>query len=175
VGQRGKPSPPRDAGALRSARALLEVSADADVAELTRAYWRQARRLHPDRSSDPQATQQFQALHDAYRLILDAAPDTALDTTPDSALHSPPQPGDQQSAHGQSTEPTGTPGTMAGTTQATHRSRHGRTRPPQPATPPPFTSAGSGWADGVWVVAGPVHVWPPRGPGMARTHLEGCP
>ena len=100
-----------DAGALRRARAVLEVAADADVSELTRAYWRQARRLHPDRSSDPDANQQFQALHDAYRLALDMVPDATLRQAPHPSGESPGQ---------------GEPGVN----------------------------------EGVWVVAGPVHVQP---------------
>jgi hypothetical protein len=163
VGGPTRRRPTGDAGALRRARALPEVPADADDVELTRAYWRQARRLHPDRSSDPQATQQFQALHDAYRLILDAAPD--------AARHPPPRPSNQE-ATGESTATV----RMAGTTQVAHdRSRRGRTRPPQPATPPVSAPGLSGSGDGVWVVAGPVHVRAPLRPDAARTDQEGSP
>ncbi|WP_459986330.1 DnaJ domain-containing protein [Nocardioides sp. AN3] len=58
---------------LRDARGLLGVAADADPAELARAYRRQARRLHPDISLESDATEQFRALQAAYRLALDAA------------------------------------------------------------------------------------------------------
>lgn len=146
-----------DAGALRSARALLEVAADADVSELTRAYWRQARRLHPDRSSDPEATQQFQALHDAYRLV--------LDTAPDAAIHSPQQPSHESPGRGEPTGTTGTPGPPVGSTQVDRDpSSRGWTIPTNP-----------GLNEGVWVVAGPVHVLPPPRPDTAKNPQEGRP
>src|SRR4051794_10725315 len=62
-----------EVGAVRSARALLGVTADADAPELTRAYRRLARSLHPDLSTDPEATYLFQGLDAAYRLALDSA------------------------------------------------------------------------------------------------------
>lgn len=154
-----------DAEALHSARALLEVSADADVAELARAYWRQARRMHPDLSTDPQATQQFQALNDAYRLILDAAP---------AAIRSPTQPSHESHEHGDPTEPkeptepmraAGRPGMTVGTTRVDRNpSSRGWTIPTTP-----------GLNEGVWVVAGPVHVLPPPRPDTAKNPQEGRP
>ena len=69
---RSAPHPAARVAELGSARALLGVRADADVAELTRAYRRRARTLHPDRNPDPEATQRFQALNSAYRLMVDA-------------------------------------------------------------------------------------------------------
>jgi len=71
----GHQDPQSDLRTVRTARALLGVTADADAPELTRAYWRQARRLHPDLSTDPDATEQFRSLHAAYRLALQAAAD----------------------------------------------------------------------------------------------------
>lgn len=118
-------------GALRSARELLGVTADAEVRDVTRAYRRRARGLHPDRSADPEATQQFQALHAAYRLALAAA----LASTP--------------------------PGTPPGTSRG---------------TPPDTAQATDAPADdGVWVVAGPVHVQPPRHAPTSRSPSEGRP
>jgi hypothetical protein len=113
--------------ALRGARELLGVTEDADVPDLTRAYRRQALGLHPDRSSDPEATQQFQALHAAYRLALDAA------------LHAP--------------APAAPP-----------RAHDG---------PSPHAPRSSAPDDGVWVVAGPVHVQPPRHTDITSSPREG--
>ena len=70
---------------LRAARELLGVTADAVPAQLARAYRRQARRLHPDISREPDATERFWALQAAYHLALDAAPadpPTTQATTP---------------------------------------------------------------------------------------------
>ena len=154
--------PAGDAGALRRAHALLEVSADVDVAELTRAYWRQARRLHPDRSVDPQATQQFQALHDAYRLILDASLERALHAS-----------GDQQSRHGKSSQTVGT--SAGGNRISRDPPSRDQTRPGQPSVtgPAAVDAAGPALPDGLWVVAGPVHVQPPRRPDTTRSPWEG--
>jgi hypothetical protein len=58
---------------VRSARKLLGVAAGADPTQIARAYRRLARRLHPDLSLDPDATERFWALQAAYRLALDAA------------------------------------------------------------------------------------------------------
>jgi DnaJ-like protein len=73
MGRAGKQPESPEMRAVRGAHELLGVGADADATELTRAYWRQARRLHPDLSSDPRATDQFRALHAAYQLALQAA------------------------------------------------------------------------------------------------------
>lgn len=69
---------------LRAARELLGVTADAVPAQLARAYRRQARRLHPDISREPDATERFWALQAAYHLALDAAP-AEPPTTPAAA------------------------------------------------------------------------------------------
>ena len=58
---------------LRRAHELLGVSAQADAAQIARAYRRQARRLHPDVSVEPDATEQFSALEAAYRVAVRAA------------------------------------------------------------------------------------------------------
>ena len=113
-----------DSRAERTARELLGVTADAQASELTRAYRRQARNLHPDLSRDPAATERFRALRAAYELALRAA------------LASQP-----------------------------HR------EDPRPATAPGTRQASPG--HGVWVVAGPVHVDPPRRPDPMRTPSKG--
>jgi hypothetical protein len=64
---------------VRAARDLLGVAADADPAQLARAYRRRARRLHPDISLEPDATERFWALQAAYHLALEAAPGAAPD------------------------------------------------------------------------------------------------
>lgn len=56
-----------------SARELLGVAADADAAELGRAYRRRAGRIHPDVSLEPDATEQFRILRAAYQVALSAA------------------------------------------------------------------------------------------------------
>ena len=58
---------------LRRAHELLGVPAHADAAHIARAYRRQARRLHPDVSVEPDATEQFWALQAAYRVAVGAA------------------------------------------------------------------------------------------------------
>jgi hypothetical protein len=121
------------------------VSVDTDVTDLTRAYWRRARALHPDRSSDPEATQQFQALHAAYRLLVEAA------------LQSP--------AAAVAPARAGT-GDHESTDRASSRSR-------QPS-PIRVTRRPDAADDGVWVVAGPVHVHPASQPSTTpRTRAEG--
>ncbi|HEY3527722.1 MAG TPA: DnaJ domain-containing protein [Nocardioides sp.] len=72
-----RPSDP----SLRVARDLLGVSADADRGQLGRAFRRHARRLHPDISLEPDATERFVALQAAYRLALDAAEHDSPDDT----------------------------------------------------------------------------------------------
>jgi hypothetical protein len=133
----GEAQPTAQAAALRSARALLGVTADVDATELTRAYWRRARCLHPDLSADPEATEQFRALHAAYRLALEAALD-------------PPSPATASSPAPVRPTPRSTAVTVS----------------PSAAVPPSY--------DGVWVVAGPVQVRPPR-PADASGPRDGGP
>jgi len=155
MGETGKTRQVR--GALRGARELLGVTAKADVGELTRAYRRAARGLHPDLSSDPEATQQFQALLTAYQLALQAAlQDQAPATDPGSEANGP----------GPHHEPNPDIGASA----------------PTRARVTLGTDAGartSAWGDGVWVVAGPVHVEPARHPDLhtdtTRDRWEGRP
>jgi hypothetical protein len=59
---------------------LLGVSAHASSADITRAYRRLARALHPgSRPSDPAAADQFRALALAYELLSDPARRAAYD------------------------------------------------------------------------------------------------
>lgn len=52
--------------------ALLEVSVDASVQEIRRAYRQQAKRHHPDtHPGDGQAEQQFKAVKEAYEVLID--------------------------------------------------------------------------------------------------------
>jgi hypothetical protein len=66
------PDPTSAEGPVRSARLLLGVTADADAAEVARAYRRQARHVHPDVSLEPDAASRFDALHVAYQVALAA-------------------------------------------------------------------------------------------------------
>jgi DnaJ-like protein len=142
--------PPPEQPTVRSARQLLGVAAEADASELTRAYWRQARRLHPDLSSDPEATEQFRALHAAYRLALLAAPD-AGSSRPSPPLR-PPSPGPlTPTSAGQPGPPRGRPGWGAS------------------------VSAAASPDNGVWVVAGPVHVHTATRPCQGNHPREGRP
>ena len=159
----------RRVAALRSARALLGVPADAGVPELTRAYWRHARALHPDRNSDPEATQQFQALHAAYRLTVDAVlqsrPAVAVPpSVPPATRGARPITGDPESTHRSST-------------RSQPSSPIHVTRGPDASTasfgPRPFRPVVSTTDDGVWVMAGPVHVQPPRQPDTTTRNPAG--
>jgi hypothetical protein len=58
---------------VREARELIGVAASADAAQVSRAYRRRARHLHPDLNIEPDATEQFCALQAAYRVALAAA------------------------------------------------------------------------------------------------------
>jgi hypothetical protein len=64
------------------ARRMLGVTADADPAQLARAYRRQARRLHPDLSREPDATEQFWRLQAAYHVALAVARNDATPAEP---------------------------------------------------------------------------------------------
>ncbi|MBO0845361.1 MAG: DnaJ domain-containing protein [Nocardioides sp.] len=123
-------------GSVRAARALLGVTADADPPQVARAYRRQARHLHPDISLEPDATERFWALQAAYHLALDAAQPNA----PQAPAAPPPV-----AARVEHRDPT----VVLDTTQ---------TRGVPVSTDP-------GRRHGAWVVAGPVHVRPPRRPG----------
>lgn len=122
---------------LRAARDLLGVSADADRAQLVRAFRRQARRLHPDISLEPDATQRFGALQAAYRLTLDAAELDPPDETPVASAKS-------------------------GATQVEHRDPTVRLDTTLADGVPAARNGGPRRV--AWLVAGPVHVRPPDGP-----------
>ena len=59
--------------------ALLDVSQDATDEQIRAAYFRQARLLHPDRNKAPNAGAQFNAAHDAYKLLSNPRQRFALD------------------------------------------------------------------------------------------------
>jgi hypothetical protein len=144
-------------GALRGAWELLGVTAEADVRELTQAYRRVARDLHPDLSSDPEATQQFQALLTAYHLALEAAlRDKAPATDLASAVN------DSGPRHEPNADIGASPPTRDRVTLGTDAGAQMSAR-----------------SDGVWVVAGPVHVEPARHPEQhtdtTRDRWEGRP
>jgi hypothetical protein len=145
----GKQEEPPEVRAVRRARELLGVAQEAGAPELTRAYWRQARRLHPDLSPDPEATEQFQALHAAYQLAL-------------HALQKPPSAPSLQRQH-QSPGP------------AEPRRSGGRT--PWGGTPGWLSTAtAAGNPDnGVWIVAGPVQVQADTRLGPTKVPQEGRP
>src|SRR4051794_25167613 len=113
---------------VRRARALLGVAPDADAPALSRAYRRLARRLHPDLSADPEASERFRALHAAYQLALDS-----LLRAPLSASLTP----REQTDAGPAAAPGG-PWARAASEWA--------------------AVAGTRSDDGVWVVAGPVRI-----------------
>jgi hypothetical protein len=52
---------------------VLGVDAGADAAEVSRAFRRRARLLHPDVDLRPEAVARFQALRAAYEVVRDAA------------------------------------------------------------------------------------------------------
>ena len=119
---------------VRAARKLLGVAPDADSAQLTRAYRSLARRLHPDVSVEPDATERFSALQAAYHLALDAA-----------RPHDPPA--------------TATPGATVAPAPADRRDRtvalDTTLLSGTPASPHSHVHV-------PWLVAGPVRVQPPR-------------
>ena len=49
---------------------ILGVEPDAGVTELKRAYRRQAMRWHPDRNTDPAATERFKQIRAAYEHLI---------------------------------------------------------------------------------------------------------
>jgi hypothetical protein len=57
---------------VRAAWAVLGLGVDPDLAEITRAYRRQARDTHPDVSATPDAAARFEALSDAYQVAVEA-------------------------------------------------------------------------------------------------------
>lgn len=49
---------------------MLDVSSDATAGQIKKAYYKEARKCHPDRNpDDPEAHQNFQALGEAYRIL----------------------------------------------------------------------------------------------------------
>jgi hypothetical protein len=106
---------------------------------------------------DPEATQQFQALHAAYRLALAAA----LASTPPGTA--------------QATDPPMARGSARPASAPTSGPRRVRLRAGGPAAGRDAFGGVTGAAERVWVVAGPVHVQPPRLAPMSRNPSEGRP
>lgn len=57
--------------ALAAYYAVLEISMDADVAAIRRAYYHLARRYHPDVSDSPDSTLRMQQINEAYKRIME--------------------------------------------------------------------------------------------------------
>ncbi len=143
---RRRPDPPAGPRDVRRARELLGVPAEADGPTLARAYHRLARRLHPDLSTDPEATERFRSLNAAYQVAL-------------GALLAPPPPAARTHA-----EPA---------PAATPEPSEARHAPAGHAGPRWGTSTGAPTDDGVWVVAGPVRIQAP-GSSDARGAFDGA-
>ena len=123
---------------LRGAHQILDVPAHADAHQLARAYRRQARRVHPDLSVEPDATEQFCALQAAYRVALDAVRSTV------PAAPVVPRPRVQVADH----DPIVVHGVPAGRGL--------------PVTP------GPGQSGVAWLAVGPVHLHSPQRPNPDR-------
>ena len=48
---------------------VLEVSQSANAREITKAYFKQAKIVHPDKNHSPHANEDFQALKDIYDIL----------------------------------------------------------------------------------------------------------
>jgi hypothetical protein len=59
---------------------MLGIPPTADLASIKRAYRARAKLLHPDRNPSPQASAEFHALNEAYRVLTDPAARHAYDT-----------------------------------------------------------------------------------------------
>lgn len=68
--------------------AILGVPRDASLADIKRAYRRLAMRWHPDRNTDPAATERFKQIRAAYDLLLtvDAPAEADVETPPESDM-----------------------------------------------------------------------------------------
>lgn len=125
---------------LGRAHELLGVPAHADAAQIARAYRRQARRLHPDISVEPDATEQFSALQAAYRVAVGAARSDVPAVPTQVPAQVPTQVPAQLAHH----DPVVVLGVAA---------RSGF-----------LATGGPGHSGVAWLAAGPVHVRPPHRP-----------
>ena len=48
---------------------ILELKNTASEADIKKAYYRLSKIYHPDKNSDPQATEKFQKIHSAYEIL----------------------------------------------------------------------------------------------------------
>ena len=62
---------------------ILEVSPQASQHEMKRAYWRLAKKWHPDVNSSPEAADQFIRLHQAYEILVNGK------LPPESVVYTP--------------------------------------------------------------------------------------
>lgn len=69
---------------MMNSYAILGVSQNASLADIKRAYRRLAMRWHPDRNTDPDATERFKQIRAAYDLLLTADLSDDADTPQDS-------------------------------------------------------------------------------------------
>lgn len=133
-----------DAG--RDPYQVLGIGPDATSADVTRAYRRLARVLHPDsRPGDPAATAEFQAVCGAYGLLSDPARRAAWD-------------------HQHMAQPT-----------ADRTSPGAPTAPLWPFPPAAVSGPGTCPVRGAALWAGPVRIEPARPPGPADSGGLECP
>ena len=90
---------------------LLGLTPDASPEDLTRAYRRLARQIHPDVTDDPAAAEHFRALTAAYHRLLAAAAAPRPRSVPVPVRR---------------TQPPGRPPLVAGPVHVQPPSRHGR-------------------------------------------------
>jgi curved DNA-binding protein CbpA len=147
---------------------LLGVPCDAPAAEITRAYHRRARALHPDaqpgQAGGAGGTARFRELEAAYRVLHDPARRAAYDQALHQAAAAPPPASWPAAVAWPATRPLGRPAARppgaalwAGPVQVT---------PPGAATPVPGTA-------GSW--PGPLAGYPADDPGSALGWAWGWP
>jgi hypothetical protein len=91
-----------------AALTVLGVDSDASRADITQAYRRLARELHPDRCPAPDAAERFARLRDAYERAMEATPSLPAACEPHSGTR--PSLPDRGAAEHLAPWPGGTPG-----------------------------------------------------------------